>query len=60
MVLPNCQVFLGAHHALVIVHTVDGEIGVLPGPLPGGALAIGPMTIKTPAGERKRGSKRQL
>jgi len=53
VVTPERQVFQGPV-AMVIVRTVDGEIGVLPGHAPLVApLAIGPMTIKTPAGDRK-------
>jgi F-type H+-transporting ATPase subunit epsilon len=53
VVTPERRVFQETVN-MVIVHTVDGEMGVLPGHIPLIApLAIGPMRIKTGDDERK-------
>lgn len=53
VVTPERRVFQESVN-MVIVRTVEGEIGVLPGHAPLVApLAIGAMTVKSPAGERK-------
>ena len=53
VVTPERRVFQEAVN-MVIVRTIDGEMGVHPGHIPLVApLAIGPMTIKKPDGESK-------
>lgn len=53
VVTPQRRVFQESVN-MVIVRTTEGEIGVLPGHAPLVApLAIGAMTVKMPAGERK-------